>query len=75
MMLAIVNPTGAVPFFLALSQGLKRAQRMRILRVSAFSAFCLIAASGVAVVPLTIPLLADGLVELLPIPAIPTLRT
>ena len=74
MMLAIVNPTGAVPFFLALSQGLKRAQRMRILRVSAFSAFCLIAASGVAV-PLTIPLLADGLVELLPIPAIPTLRT
>ena len=47
-LLAIVNPIGAVPFFLAFTQGLNREQRMRNLRVSAFSAFCFIAVSGVA---------------------------
>ncbi len=47
-LLAIVNPIGAVPFFLAFTQGLSRAQRQRTLRVSAFSALCVIAVSGVA---------------------------
>jgi hypothetical protein len=75
MMLAIVNLIGALPFCLALSQGLKRAQRMHILRVSAFSGVCPIAASGVAAVLLTISLLTDGLVERFPILAGPTLRT
>ena len=47
-LLAIVNPVGAVPFFLAFTQGLSREQRLRTLRVSAFSAFCVIAVSGLA---------------------------
>ncbi len=47
-LLAIVNPIGAVPFFLTFTQGLNREQRMRTLRVSAFSAFCVIAVSGLA---------------------------
>jgi multiple antibiotic resistance protein len=47
-LLAIVNPIGAVPFFLAFTQGLDREQRHRTMRVSAFSAFCVIAVSGVA---------------------------
>ncbi|EHR73792.1 membrane protein, MarC family [Burkholderiales bacterium JOSHI_001] len=45
-LLAIVNPIGAVPFFLAFTQGLSREQRQRTMRVSAFSAFCVIAISG-----------------------------
>ena len=45
-LLAIVNPIGAVPFFLAFTQGLSREQRRRTMRVSAFSAFCVIAISG-----------------------------
>ena len=47
-LLAIVNPVGAVPFFLAFTQGLSAEQRLRTLRVSAFSAFCVIAVSGLA---------------------------
>ena len=47
-LLAIVNPVGAVPFFLAFTQGLTPAQRLRALHVSAFSAFCVIAISGLA---------------------------
>ena len=47
-LLAIVNPVGAVPFFLAFTQGLSREERLRTLRVSAFSAFCVIAISGLA---------------------------
>jgi len=47
-LLAIVNPIGAVPFFLAFTQGLGREQRQRTLRISAFSAFCVIAISGLA---------------------------
>jgi len=47
-LLAIVNPIGAVPFFLAFTQGLDAAQRQRTLRVSSFAAFCVIAVSGVA---------------------------
>ena len=46
--LAVVNPIGAVPYFLAFTQGLSRAERQRSLRVSAFSAFCVIAVSGLA---------------------------
>ena len=45
-LLAAVNPIGAVPFFLAFTQGLSREQRLRTLRVSAFSACCVIAISG-----------------------------
>ena len=47
-LLAIVNPIGVVPFFLSLTQGLNKAQRRRTLRISAFSAFCVIAVSGIA---------------------------
>jgi multiple antibiotic resistance protein len=47
-LLAIVNPIGAVPFFLAFTQGLTREQRRRTLRVASFSAFCVIAISGLA---------------------------
>lgn len=47
-LLAIVNPIGAVPFFLALTQGFTSEQRQRTLRVSAFSAFCVVAISGLA---------------------------
>ncbi len=47
-LLAIVNPVGAVPFFLAFTQGLSRQERQRTLRVSSFAAFCVIAVSGIA---------------------------
>jgi multiple antibiotic resistance protein len=47
-LLAIVNPIGVVPFFLAFTQGMTRAERLHTLRVSSFSAFCVIAISGVA---------------------------
>ncbi len=47
-LLAIVNPIGVIPFFLAYTQGLSRHERQRTLRVSAFSAFCVIAVSGMA---------------------------
>lgn len=47
-LLAIVNPIGVVPFFLAFTQGLTREQRQRTMRVSAFSAFCVVAISGLA---------------------------
>ena len=47
-LLAIVNPVGAVPFFLAFTQGLSPEQRRRTMRVSAFSAFCVVAISGLA---------------------------
>mgnify|MGYP006173995461 CR=1 FL=1 len=48
-LLAIVNPIGAVPFFLAFTQGLNREQRLRTLRISAFSAFAVVTVSAVAV--------------------------
>jgi multiple antibiotic resistance protein len=47
-LLAIVNPIGAVPFFITFTQSFNRAQRQRTIRVSAFSAFCVIAISAVA---------------------------
>jgi len=47
-LLAIVNPIGAVPFYIHFTQSLNRAQRHRTTRVAAFSAFVVIAVSAVA---------------------------
>ena len=47
-LLAIVNPIGAVPFFLAFTMAMTSQQRRRTMQVSAFSAFCVIAISGLA---------------------------
>ena len=47
-LLAIVNPIGVVPFFIAFTQNLTREQRQRTMAVSAFSAFVVIAVSAVA---------------------------
>ena len=47
-LLAIVNPIGAVPFFLHFTQNFNPEQRRRTIRVSAFSAFLVIAVSAVA---------------------------
>jgi multiple antibiotic resistance protein len=47
-LLAIVNPIGAVPFFIHFTQNLNRAQRQRTMRVSAFAAFVVIAVSALA---------------------------
>lgn len=47
-LLAIVNPIGAVPFFITFTQHFTRAQRRHTIRVSSFSAFCVIAVSAVA---------------------------
>jgi len=47
-LLAIVNPIGVVPFFIHFTQNLSREQRRRTSRVSAFSAFLVIALSALA---------------------------
>jgi len=47
-LLAIVNPIGAVPFFLAFTQDLSAEQRLRTRWVSSLSAFLVIAISGLA---------------------------
>jgi multiple antibiotic resistance protein len=47
-LLAIVNPVGVVPFFIHFTQTLTPAQRRRTIRVSAFTAFIVIATSAVA---------------------------
>ncbi|MDB6000720.1 MAG: hypothetical protein JWP52_2419 [Rhizobacter sp.] len=47
-LLAIVNPIGAVPFFIHFTSAFNREQRKRTARVSAFSAFVVIAVSAVA---------------------------
>jgi len=47
-LLAIVNPIGVVPFFIHFTQTFTREQRMQTIRISAFSAFCVIAVSAVA---------------------------
>jgi multiple antibiotic resistance protein len=47
-LLAIVNPIGAIPFFIHFTQGFNRAQRQRTIRVAAFSAFVVIAVSALA---------------------------
>ncbi len=47
-LLAIVNPIGVVPFFIHFTQNFNRAQRLRTMKVSAFSAFVVIAVSALA---------------------------
>jgi multiple antibiotic resistance protein len=47
-LLAIVNPIGAVPFFIHFTQALSPAERRRTIRVSSTAAFVVIAVSGVA---------------------------
>jgi multiple antibiotic resistance protein len=47
-LLAIVNPIGVVPFFIHFTQTFSSAQRRRTMRISAFSAFLVIAVSAVA---------------------------
>jgi len=47
-LLAIVNPIGVVPFFIHFTQTLTPDQRRRTIRVSAFTAFIVIAASALA---------------------------
>jgi multiple antibiotic resistance protein len=47
-LLAIVNPIGVVPFFIAFTQSFSREQRRRTIAVASFSAFVVIAVSAVA---------------------------
>ena len=47
-LLAIVNPIGIVPFFIAFTQRFTREQRRHTIRVSAFSAFAVVAGSALA---------------------------
>jgi multiple antibiotic resistance protein len=47
-LLAIVNPIGAIPFFIHFTEGFTAEQRKRTIRVSAFSAFVVIAVSALA---------------------------
>lgn len=47
-LLAIVNPIGVVPFFIHFTQTFTREQRLHTIRISAFSAFCVIAVSALA---------------------------
>jgi len=47
-LLAIVNPIGVVPFFIHFTQSLNADQRRRTIRVSAFTAFIVIAVSAIA---------------------------
>lgn len=45
-LLAIVNPIGVVPFFIHFTQSFTRQQRQQTIRVSAFTAFCVIGLSA-----------------------------
>ena len=47
-LLAIVNPIGVVPFFIHFTQAFSREERQRTIRISAFSAFVVIAVSALA---------------------------
>lgn len=47
-LLAIVNPIGVVPFFIHFTQNLSGAERQHTIRISAFTAFVVIAVSAVA---------------------------
>ncbi len=47
-LLAIVNPIGAVPFFIHFTQTFGREERQRTIRVASFSAFVVIAVSALA---------------------------
>jgi multiple antibiotic resistance protein len=47
-LLAIVNPIGAIPFFISFTQSFSREQRTRTIHVAAFSSFLVIAISALA---------------------------
>ena len=47
-LLAIVNPIGAIPFFIHFTQGFDRRQRQNTIRVAAFSACAVIGVSALA---------------------------
>ncbi len=47
-LLAIVNPVGVVPFFIHFTQNFSAAQRQHTIRISAFTAFVVIAVSALA---------------------------
>ncbi|WOB08432.1 MarC family protein [Piscinibacter gummiphilus] len=47
-LLAIVNPIGVIPFYIHFTEGFSAEQRRRTVRVSAFSAFLVIAISALA---------------------------
>ncbi len=47
-LLAIVNPVGAVPFFLSFTQNFSRAQRQRTIRISSLTVGVVIAVSALA---------------------------
>jgi multiple antibiotic resistance protein len=47
-LLAIVNPIGVVPFFIHFTQSFSREERRRTIRISAFTAFLVIAVSALA---------------------------
>ena len=47
-LLAIVNPVGVVPFFIHFTQAFSPEERARTIRISAFSAFVVIAVSALA---------------------------
>ncbi len=45
-LLAMVNPIGIVPFFIAFTQSFDRPQRQQTIRVAAFTSFCVISLSA-----------------------------
>ncbi|MBN8505244.1 MAG: MarC family protein [Burkholderiales bacterium] len=45
-LLAMVNPIGVIPFFIAFTQEFDRAQRQQTIRVAAFTCFCVIGLSA-----------------------------
>ncbi|HWX10873.1 MAG TPA: YchE family NAAT transporter [Trinickia sp.] len=45
-LLALINPVGAVPFFLSLTSGQSVAERRRTIRVASISVFCVIAVTA-----------------------------
>jgi multiple antibiotic resistance protein len=45
-LLAMVNPIGVIPFFIAFTQGFDRSQRQKTIRVAAFTCFCVIGLSA-----------------------------
>src|SRR5258706_12639144 len=47
-LLAIVNPIGALPFFISFTRTFDRKQRQRTIRISSLSAFIVIAVSALA---------------------------
>jgi multiple antibiotic resistance protein len=45
-LLAMVNPIGIIPFFIAFTQDFDRKQRQQTIRIAAFTCFCVIALSA-----------------------------